>query len=249
MDTGVYASYPKRRRYRTKSAYGKRRSYRKRVNPINQYSYKKTRIGRYFKTDQQSVMCSYKDYIYQEAGGAGDYRVGFTALAYLNLAQILAQSQEFQSRASQYSYYKLSGMKVTVTRRWIDPIALGVNGVSAGWLSLASGLSKVSMNFYPNLINTTVGTSIDQADSSFDFSPYTVGEQSHYIPFPKDFTTGSNSQGLGVWNAIASFSTIFGELALFNSGAGLTVPSNMAIMQIWDLDIEVYTQFCNNTGF
>lgn len=248
MDSGAYASYPKRRYKRSFRSGGKRRNYsRRRVNPMNQFSYKKTRVGRLFKTDQQQVKCSYKGAIYQDAGGDGTYLVNTTGQAYINLATILANSAEFISRYTQYSFYRLNGMKVTVNRRWIDPIALGVNGVSSGWKTLSGGLSKVSMNFYPNIATTTVGTSVDAADSSFDFSPYPIGEQTHYIPFPRDFTTGTNSNGLGVWNACNTYTSISGELALYND-TSLTVPSDVAIMLIWDIEIELYTQFCNNLG-
>lgn len=252
MDSGAYASYPvKRSRTRRGYRLGRRRNYytnrRRSYNPLNQFSYKKTRIGKYFKTDQQAVKCSFTNTIYQAAGGDGTYLVGISNDQYLNLSQILNNSPEFISRYTQYSYYRLNGMRVTLSRRWIDPIALGENGVSPGWLDITGGLNKLSMNFYPNIINTVVGQPVDHADASFDFSPYINERQSHYIPFPRDFTTGTNSQGLGVWNATQTFTNISGELALYSPATG-TRPSDQQTMLIWDIEIELYCQFCNNTG-
>lgn len=244
MDAGAYGSYPRRR---NKRSFKRRANYRKRVNPINQFSYKKTRVGKYFKTDQQSVMCTNKSVIFQENGGNGEYLSTLSGFDFLNLTTILANSSEFISRQVQYSYYKLNGMKVILTRRWIDPVLLGVTDTTPGWLSLSQGLPKLSINFYPNIQSTTVGQSVANADSSFDFSPYLSREQSHYIPFPKDFTTGSNSQGLGVWNACNSYSTISGELALWSAPTQMR-PSNVENMFIWDMEVEVYAQFCNNLG-
>jgi len=250
METGIYSSYPKRTKYSRGRNYrfGKflrRKGYR-RNNPINQFSMKKTRLGRYFKTDMQLVKLTVNRPINIGASGT-HYILDTTANDYVNLTFLLAQSSEFATRYTQYSYYRLSGLKVTLTRRWIDPIALGVNGTSAGFISLAGGLSAIYMNLYPNLTSqATVGNAVCYADSSFKFSPFLHGEQSHYIPFPKDFTTGTNSNGLGVWNACSQFSNLTGEIAFYDSNQ--IVVSDEDEMLIWDATFELYAQFCNNTG-
>lgn len=165
---------------------------------------------------------------------------------YFNLATLLSGSPEFVSRVSQYSYYMISGMGVTFTRRWIDPIALGVSGTSAGFLNLSQGLSMLSCNFYPTLLSATVGQPVEDADSSWKVSPFIHGAQSHYQPFPKNFTQGVNSNGLGVWNACTQYANIYGELALYNDG-GVT-SSDVGTMSIWDVEFNIYVSFCNNTG-
>lgn len=248
MDSGAYGSYPRNRSRRTfKKSLGRKRSRYSgyRANPINQFTYKKTRIGRLTKTNMQQLKATYNSTVYLIANTV-NYTVLATGTQYVNLAAILAGSPEFVSRTTQYSYYMISGMSVTFTRRWVDPIALGVTGVSSGFLNLDAGLSQLSCNFYPNLINTAVGQPVEDADSSWKVSPFIHGNQTHYQPFPKNFTTGGNSNGLGVWNACSQYANIFGELAFYNT-VGLR-PSNIDDMQIWDIEVNVYCSFCNNTG-
>lgn len=249
MDSGAYGSYPKRRRYNVgkyiSKKYGTRKAYSNRTNPNKQFSYGKTRVGKYTKTNMQSLKCTYTDDILQLAG-AFIYSFQSTTQQYLNLATILAGSPEFVSRVTQFSYFKLSGMQVILTRRWFDPVALGVDGTSAGFTSLAPGLAMITLNFYPNLISSVVGQPVENADSSWDVSAFIHGNQSHYQPFPRDFTTGSNSYGLGVWNACNGYTNIAGELAIYSDNAAIA--SDFGNINIWDVEINIYAQFCNNTG-
>nr|WAE42452.1 MAG: capsid protein [Cressdnaviricota sp.] len=249
MDSGAYGSYPKRSRRRFGVArYGAKRRSRSRVNPNKQFTFRKTRVGRLTKTDMQSLKATYSDIVMIPAGGV-QYQFTSTGAAYLNLAAILAASPEFTSRVTQYSYYMLNGMSVTFTRQWIDPISYGVNGINPGFLqaNYAHGLEMLNTNFYPNLLSTVVGAPTQQADSSWECSPFIHGAQKHYQPFPKNFTTGNNSNGLGVWNAANSYASISGELSIFNDGNAVAA-SDIENMYIWDVKIDLYVQFCNNTG-
>jgi len=246
MDYGAYGSYPKytRKRYNTgryiKRKYGGNYRYSsKRINPINQYSYKKTRVGRLTKTAMNSTICTYTGRVNLLSGS--DTYVFPSGNQFLNLATMLAGSAEFISRFTQYSYYKISGMSVKLTRRWIDPIVTGANSFS----NLIAGLSMMSVNFYPNLSSTAVGQPVENADSSWKVSPFLHGVQTHYQPFPRDFTTGSNSNGLGVWNACATYTSISGELAIYNDGGVAAQGSDLGI---WDMEVDFYITFCNNTG-
>lgn len=242
MNTGAYGTYPRLRRTRKRIGRRTRTPYRK-VNPNKQFTYAKSRVGRYTKTNLQSVKCTYTDQIQLFNGSTYTFQSTNT---YLNLAYILANSPEFISRSTQYSYFMINGMSVSYTRKWIDPIALGVNGSSAGFISLAPGLARLSTNFYPNLLSATVGSATEDAESSWVVSPFIHGEQSHYQPFPKNFTTGSNSFGLGVWNATNGYSNIAGQLSLYNDAA--VTASDDFPMRIWDMDVQLYISFCNNTG-
>lgn len=247
MDTGAYATYPKS----TLTRYSKNRNYRfgkylrtkgyrrKMVNPLNQFTYKKTRLGKYIKTQMLATICTYTTRIVL-LNGTTNYTFP-SGNQYLNLATILTGSPEFISRYTQYSYYMLNGQQVKLTRRWFDPIGFSVDGFA----TYVDGLSMLSMNFYPNLSSTTVGQPVEDADSSWKVSPFIHGVQSHYQPFPKNFTTGSNSNGLGVWNAGSSYTSISGELAIYNDAGALAGNNDMAI---WDLEINHYISFCNNTG-
>ncbi|CAF3348360.1 unnamed protein product [Rotaria socialis] len=163
---------------------------------------------------------------------------------------MLSTSQEFTSRILQYSYYMINGMNVKYARRWIDPISYGVNGTSPGFLanSFHNGLAMLSSNFYPNLASTFVGSPVERADSSWEVSPYTWTTQSHYQPFPKNFSTGPNSNGLGVWNACSQYASISGELAIYNDGADTVKASDVDHISIFDVEINLYITFCNNTG-
>lgn len=249
MDSGAYGSYPKRRRYGMgrflKKKYGSRRAYGRKVNPVNQFTYNKTRIGKYTKTQLVSSKCTYNDRILLLASVGSDY-VFQNGFQYLNLSDILAGSPEFISRFTQYSYFMVNGIAVSYSRRWFNPVSFGVDGVNAGFKKHNLGLSRLSTNFYPNLKTTVVGVNVPLADSSWDVSPFITGNQNHYQPFPKNFTTGSNSLGLGVWNACSAYASISGELAI-NNDVG-TLVSNVEAMYIFDVEIQVYVAFCNNTG-
>nr|WAE42436.1 MAG: capsid protein [Cressdnaviricota sp.] len=248
MQSGVYGSYPKRRTFR--KSLGKRRSRYsgytapRSINPINQFTYRKTKVGRLTKTNMQQLKTTTTLKVILSNGST--LYTNTVGTQYFNLSTILAGSPEFVSRCLQYSYYKISGMACTFTRRWIDPITLGVNGVSPGFLNLSNGLSMLSCNFYPNLINGNVGQPVEDADSSWKVSPFIYGTQTHYQPFPNNLSTGVGSNGLGVWNPCTQYSNIYGELAYYNDG-GVSV-SDQSDMAIWDLEVNCYVSFCNNTG-
>nr|WAE42422.1 MAG: capsid protein [Cressdnaviricota sp.] len=247
MDNGAYGSYPKRKTFKKRLGNRPNRMY-KRVNPVNQYSYKKTRIGRLTKTNMTFVNCTYSDHI-AIAPGNSVYQYASNGNAYINLTTILQNSPEFVSRQAQYSYYMIRGMAVAYTRQWIDPIAFGVNGVSTGFLanSYQQGIERLATNFYPNLSSTAVGQPTEDADSAWIVSPFIYGAQSHYQPFPKNFTTGTNSNGLGVWNACSQVGNLAGQLSIYNSGASATA-STFGEIVIFHVMINVYISFCNNTG-
>lgn len=250
MDSGAYGSYPRRRRYGigryiTKK-YGSKRAYTRKVNPVNQYTFKKTRVGRLTKTQLTSTKCTYADQIIIGAGLAA--MVFSSGNDFLNLTTILQSSTEWVSRSTQYSYYMINGISVSYTRKWIDPIEYGVNGVSPGFTQATffRGMPMLNTNFYPNLLSTSVGPVVEAADSSWETSPFITTKQSHYQPFPKNFTTGTNSNGLGVWNACGSIANLAGQLSVYASNAPTV--SDQSLMSIFDVEINVYVSFCNNTG-
>lgn len=255
MNYGAYGSYPRRRTFRKRVyagsglvAYARRR--RRGTNPNNQYTFKKSRVGRFTMTNYQKSICSSYGFIILPAGST-QYTAEFNGLPnvpYINLFQILAGSPEFVTRQTQYSYYMITGMAMSFTRRWMDPIAFGTNGVNPGFLQsdYTVGLSTLYCNFYPNLVNSIVGQPVQDADSSWEVSPFITTKQTHYQPFPKNFTTGTNSNGLGVWNACNQANNIQGELAFYNLLAA--EPSDVQAIQIWDFTINLYISFCNNTG-
>lgn len=226
--------------------YGTARAYRRRITPMSVIPYKQTRVARYTKTQLTSIKSTFNTNVNIPAG-TSSYAFG-NGQAYFNLAAILQASNEWVSRSTQYSYYKINGMSVTYTRQWIDPIAYGVNGVSSGFLaaSYRLGLGSLNTNFYPNLTSTTIGATVQDADSSWITSPFIHGRQSHYQPFPRGFTTGTNSNGLGVWNACNQVANLSGELAIF--GSAVPQVSDDGDMIIFDVEINVYVSFCNNTG-
>jgi len=244
MDTGAYGSYPRRRRT-FKKTLGRR--YKRRANPVNQYTFRKTRVGRLTKTDLQLTKISFRDNI--SLASIGTYQFTSTNSQYANLSSMLLGSSEFVSRQTQYSYYMLNGISVKFTRRWMDPIAFGVTGTSPGFqqATYTMGLSVLSVNFYPNLVSSTIGEPVQEADSSWLVSPYLDGCQSHYQPFPKNFTTGTNSSGLGVWNACSQASNIQGQLSIF-SEQNIQASNIAPLPVIWDVAVQLYVQFCNNTG-
>nr|WAE43266.1 MAG: capsid protein [Cressdnaviricota sp.] len=238
MDSGAYGSYPKRRGY-SKRKTGRSKSYRKRVYPVNQYSYRKSRVGKLLKTDMQSVSCSFNDTI-SILENSSSYVFQNNGLPYRNLVQMLFGSPEFVSRQTQYSYYMLKGMKVTLTRQWMEQW----DGTNLGHQE--KGMDAVYLNLYPNLLSSVVGVPTRQADSCWEVSPFIQGPQTHYIPFPKNFTTGTNSNGLGVWNASSGATNLQGELAIFNDG--MMCDARAERFNMWDVDVEFYLAWCNNTG-
>jgi len=244
MDTGAYGSYPRRRRTYKKTL-GRR--YKRRANPVNQYTFRKTRVGRLTKTDLQLMKISYRDGV--ALNSAGNYQFISTAAQYVNLSAMLLASPEFVSRQTQYSYYMLNGISVKFTRKWLSPIAYGVTGTSPGFqqATYTLGLSALNVNFYPNLVNSVIGQPVQDADSSWLVSPYLEGGQGHYQPFPKNFTTGTNSNGLGVWNACSQAANIQGQLSIY-SDQNLNSSNIPPLPTIWDIAVELYIQFCNNTG-
>lgn len=249
METGAYGMYPrytqngglKRRRYNV-GRYLRRKYLTRglRQRPINQFTYPKTRVGKYTKTQLVSTKCTYQTKVILENLSTA-YQFA-TTNQFLNMNTILAGSPEFASRVTQYSYFMINGMQCKFTRRWVDPIT---TGAGQAFNSITEGLSMLSVNFYPNLASQTVGQSVENADSSWKVSPFIQGVQSHYQPFPKNFTTGSNSYGLGVWNAANGYTNISGELAIYNDPGASAGTLNVAI---WDVEINVYAAFCNNTG-
>lgn len=256
MDSGAYGSYPgylSRKRYRRgglrlgRRTYNYRSRFRLPRNPMNQFTYRKTRVGRLTKTQLVSVKCTSTNVITLNPGGTYQFQ-GIDA--YFNLTAMLATSPEFVSRYTQYSYYMINGMQVKFTRKWIDPIAYGVNGTSPGFIqaSYGNGLPMLSCNFYPNLSGSTVGQPVEDADSSWKVSPFIQTVQSHYQPFPKNFTTGSNSNGLGVWNACSTYTSLSGELAIYNDAANTAGTSDISTISMWDVEVNLYIAFCNNTG-
>lgn len=157
-------------------------------------------------------------------------------------------SPEWVSRSTQFSYYMINGISVAYTRKWIDPIAYGVNGSSSGITATTYriGMPALSTNFYPNLSSTVVGQPVEDADSSWMTSLFIHGKQSHYQPFPKNFTTGTNSNGLGVWNACSQVANLAGELAIYAvNGPSVSDQGDFFLL---DVEINVYCSFCNNTG-
>lgn len=256
MDTGAYGSYPRRRTFRKRLGAGSallsllKGRRRKRVNPVNQYTYKKSRVGRLTMTGYASPVCTSYALLTLPAGNTA-YNIsvpGGTTAQYWNLSDILLRSPEFVSRQTQFSYYMIKGMSVSFTRRWMDPISYGVDGTSEGFLAVeyGTGLSGLYVNFYPNLITTIVGQPVQDADSGWVVSPFIHGKQTHYQPFPRNFTTGTNSNGLGVWNACSQVANIQGELAVYNLiGAE---PSDQGDIAIFDMIVNCYVSFCNNTG-
>jgi len=247
MNGGAYGCYPKK--YRSVKRYGKRVSKRPSKNmSYNQYTFKKTRVGRLTKTNMQSVPCTYST----QVGLGNDAHYSFVGglLTYLNLATVLTNSAEFISRQAQYSYYMITGMSVTFTRRWADPITYGVDSVSSGITigTYQGGMDSLDVNFYPNLLSTAVGQSTQDADSSFRVSPFIHGKQRHYQPFPKNLSVGNNAQGLGVWNTTNNYGNINGLLSIYNPGLGFIAATGSPQYLVWDIEIEVYISFCNNTG-
>lgn len=228
-----------RRRYNLgryiKKKYGSNKAYSARYN----YGYKKSRFARLTKTQFTNAICTYTGRVNLLSNA--DTYVFVTGNQYLNLSSMLASSPEFITRGTQYSYYMLNGIAVKFTRRWIDPLTTGANS----FVNLVAGLSMMSVNFYPNLNTSTVGAPVENADSSWKVSPFLHGVQSHYQPFPKNFTTGSNSNGLGVWNATNTYTNLNGELAIYNDGG---VTAQGIDLGIWDMEVNFYMSLCNNTG-
>jgi len=227
-----------------------KRSYRRSARPsmYSKSSGKRSVVARLTKTNMQSVPCTYST----QVGLGNDAHYSFVGglLTYLNLATVLTNSAEFISRQAQYSYYMITGMSVTFTRRWADPITYGVDSVSSGITigTYQGGMDSLDVNFYPNLLSTAVGQSTQDADSSFRVSPFIHGKQRHYQPFPKNLSVGNNAQGLGVWNTTNNYGNINGLLSIYNPGLGFIAATGSPQYLVWDVEIEVYISFCNNTG-
>jgi len=197
-------------------------------------------------TNMQQSICTFRDSIGIAQDATKYIAVGLGGTDYLNLSDILGASAEFLSRSTQYSYYMIKGMQCKFTRCWPESTPLSNDEAVAPALShYNDGFQALKCNFYPNLKTTSVGLPTEDADSSWIVSPFIFGAQSHYQPFPKNFTTGTNSSGLGVWNAVSQNQNIQGEIAIYND------PSIVALndsIKIWDVEVNLYISFCNNTG-
>lgn len=195
-----------------------------------------------FKTNLQSIKATYTTRVY--LSDARKYGLVNPGQEYVNLAYILAQSPEFISRTTQYSYYKVTGIKVTLTRMWLDPVS---NGLHFTLASMRDGLEMISLNFYPNLTSGAVGQAIENADSSWNVSPFATGPVAHSISFPNGFTQGPNAQGLGTWNSVGESTNISGQLSCYNSSNGASASAGTQVA-MWDVQIQVYVSFTTNTG-
>lgn len=231
-----YSRYPRRKYF--KKSLGRAKTFAKSVA-----------VSKYLKTNMQSIKCSYHDTVYL-APGLNVYAFLATVNDYINMSSFLAGSPEFVTRINQYSYYKINGIAFTLSRKWIDPVGYGQDGVSKGFTAntYVLGLEECSFNFYPAHASTAgVGAKVANAEGSWKVSPYTWNKQRHYIPFPSNFSTGSNSNGYGTWNSCSSYASILGQLSLYNSGECCSA-SNQGGIYIWDLEIETYVSFCNSNG-
>lgn len=241
MNGRSYYRLPRRtRRFSKRRIY---RRYTKRGYPPKSF------ISKTLSTNLQAVKCTYNTSICILAGGS-TYAFLSSLADYLNMATILTGSPEFVSRLQQYSLYKINGVSFTATRKWMDPIAFGINGTKKGILesTFYNGVEDCFINFYPTISTIgSLGTKVENAEGSFKISAYDTTKQRHYIPFPKNFTNNSNSNGYGSWNSTGSYSSLLGEFAIYNSGEGITM-SDQGGLYVWDLEVEVYTTFCNNTG-
>jgi len=197
----------------------------------------------------QSIKCTYNDTIYLPPG-LNAYKILATTSDYLNMVSILAGSAEFTTRKDQYSYYKINGIAFIFTRKFLDPIAYGVNGVSKGITQSTYdlGMEDMSCNFYPaNASLANLGVRVENAESSFKVAPYSWDKQRHYVAFPTNFSVGAGSSGYGTWNQCNAYTSILGQLSIFNSGECCT-PSTSGGIYIWDMEVEVYVSFCNSNG-
>jgi len=229
--------------YRKKTRYFKKSMGRKRVFP------KTSLVNRNLKTNMQTVKCTYPETIYLGTG-INKYLIETTINDYLNMSSILSGSPEFNSRVNQYSYYKINGISFTASRKWFDPISYGVDGVSKGFTASTFhlGLEECSLNFYPAYSSSAgIGSKVANAESSWKITPYVWDKQRHYIPFPSNFSNGSNSNGYGTWNSCSTYSSILGQLSIFNSGSCCSASTSGGIF-LWDVEVEVYVTFCNSNG-
>ena len=241
MNGRSYYRLPRRaRRFSKRRIY---RRYSKRGYPPKSY------LAKTLSTNQQAIKCGYNSTIIIPASSNTYYFLD-TLSDYINMATVLAASPEFLSRVQQYSFYKINGIALIFSRKWLDPIAFGIDGSKKGILetSYYNGVEDCFINFYPTLANaSTIGKKVEDAEGSFKITPYTWDKQRHYIPIPKNFTNGSNSNGYGSWNATNTYNSILGEFAIYNSGEGIAM-SNQGGMYVWDITIDLYCTFCNNTG-
>jgi len=197
-------------------------------------------------TNMQQAICTYRTNVTLPIS-LNDYGFAQSPNTYLNLSDILAGSPEFITRSTQYSYYMIKGMQSKFTRMWPESMpCVADDSPDVGFGAYHFGLRALNVNFYPNLKSTAVGQPTEDADSSWQVSPYITTTQSHYQPFPRNFTTGTNSSGLGVWNTVVQYPNISGQLTIYNH------PNNSNALNdnifIWDVEINVYISFCNNTG-
>ena len=125
------------------SRYNRRRYFKKSLGRAKTFS-KAVAVSKYLKTNMQNIKCTFHDSIsilpsqniYAFLSSIGDF---------INMSSILAASPEFISRYSQYSYYKINGIAFILSRKWLDPISYGVDGVSKGFTAGSYCLSKTNL--------------------------------------------------------------------------------------------------------
>lgn len=230
------------------SKYPRKKYFKKSLGRAKTFA-KSLAVSKYLKTNMQNIKCSYHDSVYLQPG-LNVYAFLRTVNDYTNMASFLAGSGEFVTRYPQYSYYKINGISFTFSRKWMDPISYGENGVSKGFTASTFnlGLEECSFNFYPAYASVAaIGVKVSNAEGSWKVSPYTWDKQRHYLPFPTNFSPGSNSNGYGTWNSCTAYASILGQLSLYNSGECCST-SNQGGVYIWDLEVEVYISFCNSNG-
>lgn len=231
----------KRRRYNVgryvrKKYGGKRAPYKRRIT-----------ASKAIVNDVTNVVCSSDDKISLVQDGS--YRSDNTGNSkFRNLYTILQASSEFNTRAQQYSFFKLTGLTVKFTRRWLNPITYGVDTVESGILqnTYQYGLAMLNVNFFPTQVSTVHGAVTENSDSSFKVSPYIQTLQTHYIKFPQMIT--GNGIGLNMWNPTNIAGALQGQLSFYND-PGCSVSDTTEHFIIWDVEYNVYVQFCNNNGF
>lgn len=215
--------------------------------PIPRFGQSSFRKGYKIKGNIQTLKCTLNDRIIIQAG-FNAYNFGSNALNYMNISTALQNCAEFTTRAAQYAYYKLNGIQVKFTRRWLDTIPIG-DATHIGWdgSTIGNGLSMLSVNFFPTLSSTVVSQLVEQADSSGKISPYLTESQDYYIRFPRNFSQGPNASGLGTWNSCLAITNLSGQIAIFNDFTNVFT-TEAGFISVFDVEINFYTNFCNNTG-
>lgn len=234
--TGSYYSRYSRRKYFKKSL-GRAKTYQKVVA-----------VSKYLKTNMQNVKCTFNDTVYL-APGLNVYKILSTINDYVNIVSMLAGSLEFVSRKDQYSFFKVNGIAFIFTRKFLDPISYGVDGVSKGFTqaTYGLGLEDMSCNFYPAYASAAaVGIRVENAESSWKVAPYSWNKQRHYIPFYSNFVKSAQG-GYGTWNSCNDYTGMLGQLSIYNSGECCSASTSGGIY-IWDMEVEVYVSFCNSNG-